>query len=186
MADLDLIGLFVLPLQKLEVEVMISGSVASIQYGEPRLTLDVDLVLVIEEGEISRLSEAFPEADYYLPPVEVLTVEARRASRGHFNVIHLDSGMKADCYPSRSHPYWQWARDNRRSVSINGQTVWFAPPEYVVLWKLEFYREGGGDKHLRDIRGMLRVSNDDINREFIESAVEKLGLEKTWKTVAGD
>ena len=33
-----------------------------------------------------------------------------------------------------------------------------APPEYVVVRKLEFYREGRSAKHLRDIRSMLAVS----------------------------
>jgi hypothetical protein len=29
------------------------------------------------------------------------------------------------------------------------------PPEYVVIKKLEFLREGGSEKHVRDIRGIL-------------------------------
>ena len=45
----DLIELFVAPLEAAGItDYMISGSVASIEYGEPRATLDIDLVLLID------------------------------------------------------------------------------------------------------------------------------------------
>lgn len=59
--------------------------------------------------------------------------------------------------------------------------VWFAPPEYVILWKLEFFREGGGDKHLRDIRGMLLVSPESIDRTLLDRASAELGLGAQWR-----
>ena len=43
-----------------------------------------------------------------------------------------------------------------------------APAEYVIVRKLEYYREGGSEKHLRDIRSMLAVSGD---REHYHIAV---------------
>ena len=41
----DLLSLFIEPLERLNLDYMITGSVASMLYGEPRLTNDVDLVL---------------------------------------------------------------------------------------------------------------------------------------------
>ncbi len=182
MPELDLISSFVRPLIQAEIDYMISGSLASMHYGEPRLTLDIDLVLHLAEADLTRLVAAFPEEEYYLPPLDVLTLELRRASRGHFNIIHHESGMKADCYPSRSHPYWSWAWENR-CLSPTGDEIpiSFAPPEYVILWKLEFFREGGGDKHLRDIRSMLAVSQAEINLGFLNEAVERLHLSSIWE-----
>jgi hypothetical protein len=69
---------------------------------------------------------------------------------------------------------------NRRRISLMGIDVWFAPPEYVILWKLEFHREGGGDKHVRDIRGILEVSPDLIDQNLLAQAVQKLGLQEAW------
>ena len=53
----------------------------------------------------------------------------------------------------------------------------------MILWKLEFFREGGGDKHVRDIRGMLLVNGDSMDRELIDRATAELGLIAQWTEV---
>jgi hypothetical protein len=87
--------------------------------------------------------------------------------------------MKADFYPLST---WEtaWFGD-RRQREVAGRTIWFARPEAVIVHKLRFYREGSSDKHLRDIRGMLAVSGDVIDRPLIEHAVAELGLEAQWR-----
>ena len=176
----DLFELFVRPLHAAGLRYMVSGSLASVHYGEPRLTLDVDLVVHLAEAEIATLAPLFPFEEFYLPPVDVIAAEVNRPIRGHFNVIHLLTGQKADVYPSREHPYWDWAWQHRRLGQTGNAEVYFAPPEYVILWKLEFFREGGGEKHLRDIRGMLKMSNEDIDRGLLERASAELGLTQQW------
>jgi len=54
----------------------------------------------------------------------------------------------------------------------------------VILRKLQFYQEGGGDKHLRDIRSMLDMSASIIDRGELEARVSQLGLEAVWKGAA--
>ena len=159
---------------------MVSGSLAAMYYGEPRLTMDVDLVVHFGDRDAEALSVMFPMEEFYVPPAEVLVVEIARTTRGHFNVIHFASGLKADFYPSRRHPYWAWAFEQRRLGRMGEDDVYFAPPEYVIMWKLEFFREGGGDKHLRDIRGMLLVNTDAIDRTLLDRACAELGLTEAW------
>ncbi|MDX2079460.1 MAG: hypothetical protein SFU53_01615 [Terrimicrobiaceae bacterium] len=127
------------------------------------------------------LSAIFPSPKYDLPPEEVVFIEIHRPTGGPFNVIHIPTGQKADCYPSTALPFFRWAMDHRRRVRIQDCDFWGAPPEYVVLWKLEFYREGGGDKHLRDIRGILAVPGEDFDRGFVANAAPMLGLHETWQ-----
>lgn len=178
----DLIELFVAPLEAAGItDYMISGSVASIEYGEPRATLDIDLALLIESSRCVELVPLFPERDYYLPPLEVMQIETGRPSRGHFNIIHIASGLKADCYPSRNHPCLDWAIRNRRRRRLSTCEAWFAPPEYVILWKLEFFRESREEKHLRDIRGILAVSRDELDMTLLDHAVADLQLDAGWK-----
>lgn len=181
MPEPDLIHLFVAPLEHEQLDAyMISGSIAAIQYGEPRATLDVDIAVFLSAEQAARLPACYPAADYYCPPSEIIAVEMGRPARGHFNVIHPASGLKADFYPSRNHRLFDWALAHRRRSEAAGLGIWLAPPEYVILWKLEFHREGGEGKHLRDIRGMLAVSGDSIDRELIEENVFKLGLQSSW------
>jgi len=123
----------------------------------------------------------FAEGEFYVPPAEVMSVEIARPTRGRFNVIRFASGLKADFYPSRRHPYRGRAFEHRRPERMGGDDVYFAPPEYVILWKPGFFREGGGDKHLRDIRGMLSVNAGAIDRALPDRACAEPGLVEGWK-----
>lgn len=41
-----------------------------------------------------------------------------------------------------------------------------AAPEDVIIKKMEYYREGGSEKHLRDITGILLTTGADIDRPY--------------------
>jgi hypothetical protein len=164
---------------------LVSGSVAATFYGEPRVTHDIDLIVVLAAADILRMGLVFPASEYYVPPVEVLTTEARRESRGHFNLIHHQSGLKADCYVASRDPLHAWAFANKRGYEVEGRTIPLAPPEYVIVRKLEFYREGGSEKHLRDIATMLAVSGGKLNNEVLHDWISRRQLQEEWRKVTG-
>jgi hypothetical protein len=178
MQDPDLIAIFVAPLEVAGVPYLVSGSVATAIYGEPRNTLDIDLAVFPTPSQIATFPLLYPEMDFYLPPVDIILLECRRTSRGHFNIIHHATGLKADIYPSQNHPYLQWAMAHRQRVATPAAEISLAPPEYVILHKLEFYREGGHQKHLRDIAGVINQSSLDLT--FLAAATATLRLENEW------
>src|SRR5205807_2764587 len=65
-------------------------------------------------------------------------------------------------YLSGQDPLHAWGLARARQLEVDGQRLVVAPPEYVILRKLEYYREGGSEKHLRDIRSMLSTSPQAI------------------------
>jgi hypothetical protein len=160
---------------------MVSGSTAAIVYGEPRLTNDVDLIAVLNRDHISRLHEVFPPEDFYCPPQEEILLEAAREERGHFNIIHQRTGFKADVYLAGRDPLHAWAFQRTRRLEVDGEPLVVAPPEYVIIRKLEYFREGGSEKHLRDIRAILDNSSELIRRNELEERIAALGLEDVWK-----
>ena len=159
----DLYHLLLEPLHATGIEYMITGSVAAIAYGEPRMTNDVDLVARLEPGSPGLLQQAFPEPLYYLPPLETMEQERRRTRFGHFNIIHHETALRADVYLAGDDPLHAWAFDRRRAEAMAGGVVWFAPVEYVIVRKLEYYRQSGSDRHLRDIGGIVRITSDGID-----------------------
>jgi len=184
MPEPELFLLFVRPLNRAGIRYVVTGSVAAIFYGEPRLTHDVDFVVFLREADIEALAKAFPPADFYLPPPEAITTEVQREQRGHFNIIHLETGFKADMYLTGRDELNAWALRLRRQVQFEGETVALAPPEYVMVRKLEYYREGGSEKHLRDIRSMLAVSGDQLDRSALKEWIERRGLQTEWRLVS--
>ena len=169
---------FIEPLEQLGLPYCITGSVAASVYGEPRLTADIDVVLLLRHADIDALTAAFPENEYYVPPLETIMQELSREAHGMFNLIHHGTQFKADIFLASSDPLHVWALENRRRIDLGGDGAWIAPPEYVILRKLEYLREGGQDKHVRDVRYMLAATSVDLT--FIENQVSRLQLHTQW------
>ena len=118
-----------------------------------------------------------------MPPRKVIEDEARRSTHGHFNLIHHETGLKADCYLAGSDPLHHWGMARRRRHDVGTIPVWVAPIEYVILRKLEWHRDGGGSRHLDDIRAMLRISGTTVDGSVLEEWVKRLGLEREWQLI---
>ncbi|MGH8720860.1 MAG: hypothetical protein ACREU4_02670 [Burkholderiales bacterium] len=168
---------FLEPLERLNLPYCVTGSVAASVYGEPRLTADIDVVLLLRTADLPALRTAFPEDGYYVPPDE--TLHAALAAGGMFNLVHHASQFKADIYVAAGDALHHWALAHRKRIEVFGTGAWIAPPEYVILRKLQFSREGGSDKHLRDIRFMLAATS--VDRAFIEAEVGTRGLLGPWR-----
>jgi len=183
MQEADPYLLFTRKLEELGIRYMVSGSVAAIFYGEPRMTNDVDLILFLRNQDVSSLISAFPAAEFYCPPAEVIECERLRDLRGHFNLIHHETGFRADVYLSGRDELHAWGVRNIVRAAIENETVSFAPPEYVIVRKLQFFREGGPEKHLRDIHRMLIGLGDHWDRSTLESMIRQHRLEPEWERV---
>jgi hypothetical protein len=181
MEEPNLFQIFLSRLNKIDIRYMITGAVAVIIYGEPRLTQDIDLVIELKANNIETFRESFPPEEFYCPPAESLKVEMNRPLRGHFNIIHLQTGFKADCYMMGEDPLHRWGMSKRRKLDFEGESIWVAPPEYVILRKLEYYRDGRSEKHLRDIASVLSISGDRIDLDQLLGKIEKYGLQREWK-----
>jgi hypothetical protein len=175
---------FLAPLEALALPYCITGSVAASVYGEPRLTADIDVVLLLKLADIVALLAVFPPSEYYVPPVETMRLELIRDGRGHFNLIHHATQFKADIYLAARDPLHRWALQHRRRIDLDEGGTWIAPPEYVILRKLEFLREGAQDKHVRDIRFMLAAT--DIDHAFLLHEVARLGVQAQWRQCQPD
>ena len=184
MPEPELFLLFVRPLNRAGIRYVVSGSVAAIFYGEPRLTHDIDFVVFLNAGDLQRLIEIFPAKEFYLPPIETMLAETAREQHGHFKLIHRDTGFKADLYPTGRDELNLLAFRGKRAVEFEGENITLAPPEYVILRKLEYYREGQAEKHLRDIRAMLAVSGEQLNQSVLNEWIQRRGLETEWRQVA--
>jgi hypothetical protein len=177
----DPIWIFLDPLESEGFEYFVTGSVASIFYGEPRLTHDIDLVLQLQVANLQKFTELYSPDYYYCPPQEILQIEMKRRPYGHFNLIHYASGFKADFYLNGNDPLHSWAMLHRKRISFSPtKQLWLAPPEYVIIRKLEFFREGGSDKHLQDIHNMIPQIEESLDQKFLVQKLEEKGLLEFW------
>jgi hypothetical protein len=177
----DVITRLLAPFNETGVVYMVTGGLAAIVYGEPRLTLDVDIVADMTPESAERIIQSFDPSVYYVPPEEVLRAESARASHGHFNLFHREQALRADVYVAGTDALARWALPRRRVLSVGETPIWIAPLEYVILMKLDYFRQGGSDRHLRDIAAMLRQSGDLVDHAVMDEWIHRLQLASEWK-----
>lgn len=168
-------------LEKLDIPYFITGAVASIAYGEPRLTNDIDVVAEMDERHIAGLKACFPEGEYYLD-----SDAARKAieRRRQFNIIHPASGLKIDVMISQRDAFdkSRFARIRRLRL-LEDTEANFASPEDVILKKMAYYKEGASEKHIRDIAGMVKISGEMVDVQYVLLWAKTLGLEDVWRDI---
>ncbi len=181
MEQADLLRRAIEVLESEGIRYLIVGSLASTAYGQPRSTQDIDVVVDAGIAEVSRLCDAFPEAEYY---VNRDTACQAAKEGGQFNVIHPASGNKIDFIIARRDAWGRQQVERRRRVTIFPGLVGYAgSPEDVILGKMWYYQLGGSERHLRDIAAMLQISGEQIDRAYVANWAERLGLSDIWKTI---
>jgi hypothetical protein len=64
-----------------------------------------------------------------------------RERRGHFNVIHSGTSLKADFYTANQDELHAWAFRNSRDYMMGSTRIHLAPPEYVIVLQWSTGRE---------------------------------------------
>ncbi len=176
----DVLKDVVLRLEKEKIDYFLVGSLASMYYGKPRYTNDIDLVLELNPYQVDKFAKLFPIEEYYCPPLEILSDEV--VHRGQFNLIHQKSQIKIDIVITKKSEFSQSEFLRRKEVEVaEGLSIFIASPEDVIIKKLDFYREGGSEKHLTDIRGILAETS--VDQSYLNSWIERFGLQNEWKKI---
>lgn len=172
----DVVGRF----EEAGIDYFLVGSLATMYYGRPRFTQDVDFVVRIKAKQVSQFEDLFPIEEYYCPPREVLIDEIIR--RGSFNLINQSSGIKVDLVIDKETEFYTSEFHRRKKLEIApGIEIFVASPEDLILKKLDYYREGQSEKHLNDIREILM--NTKVDEAYIEDWAERLKLKAEWNNV---
>ena len=181
MEQLDLLTQVVEILNRLNIPYMVVGSYASGAWGEPRFTYDIDIVVALAASAVGPLIEAFPPSDFYISED---AVRQAIAHRGQFNVIHPSSGWKIDFMIQAAEGWGEQQLSRRKMVELRpGLVAYVGAPEDIILSKMLYYQEGGSEKHLRDIAGILRISGSMVDRDYVAKWAQELGVSEIWRAV---
>lgn len=177
----DLLRRLVEILEDLDIPYLVTGSTATIFYGEPRFTMDLDVVVDLPVETVPDLIRAFGGGAFYLDEESIRRAITRR---GQFNVIHPASGLKIDLIIPQGGAFDRSRFGRARRVRPDaGYEASFASPEDVILKKLVYYRDGGSEKHLRDIAGVLKISGPELDLEYLGDWAQRLGVADVWRAV---
>ncbi len=177
----ELLRYLVEVLDRLDIRYLVTGSTATIAYGEPRFTNDIDVVVEMRREQVDAFCSAFPAAEYYCSKDALVQAIQQRFQ---FNILHARSGMKIDVIIAGDTEFdrTRFARRLRLASSDNSD-VWFASPEDVIIKKMVYYKEGQSEKHIRDILGVLKVRAEKVDRGYITAWAEQMELAEIWRDI---
>ena len=159
-------------LRDLDIEYMLSGSVAMNFYGQPRMTRDIDIVIPIKETQIRRFIDSFNE-EFYIDSEMVLK---EVSGKGMFNVILNDYIVKVDFILRKDTKYDINAFERRRLVNVGDFEICLISPEDLVPNKLLWAREGNSEIQKRDVKNILMIT-DDIDFNYLRDWSKRLTVD---------
>lgn len=157
---------------------MVVGSLASSFHGEPRQTRDIDLVIDPSPDALRGFVAKVPADELYVDPDGA---EEALAQRGSFNVIEIATGWKVDLLLRRDRPFSREEFARRMPVHLLGTDAHIATAEDTILAKLEWGRDGGSMRQLRDVAGILEAQGDSLDSEYLARWVAGLGIQAEWR-----
>ena len=165
-------------LDSASVPYMISGSMAMNYYAQPRMTRDIDIVIVLEPHGVERFVSLFKD-DFYIDSDTVMA-EVKRS--GMFNLIHNEFVIKVDFVLLKDEEFDTTEFERRRRIEVDGVPLWMISPEDLILYKCLWGRDSISEMQIKDVRNILEMAND-LDMEYIEKWISKLELDDFIKEV---
>ena len=153
-----------------KIPYMLTGSLAMGFYAQPRMTRDIDLVVALDIGDVASFIQSL-EPDYYVSDDAVKNAIVRKSI---FNAVHLASVAKVDFVIRKDAPFRRVEFDQRTQITFSGIPLWIVGKEDLILSKLTWALDSNSEIQLNDVRNLVSTG---CNRPYIESWVQKLGIE---------
>jgi hypothetical protein len=165
-------------LEELSVPYFLTGSEALARYGQPRQTMDVDVVLELPPRDFARLVPVF-ERDFLLN--EPISFEGRWMA----SLISTSTLGKVDLILGRDDPWGHAAmgRRERWNHLIYGP-IWVTTLEDLILAKLE-WSGGSSELQSRDCRNLIATNRDTLDWTYLERWARALDVEPLLEAARG-
>jgi hypothetical protein len=145
--------------------------------GEPRSTLDVDIVVALTAPDVGPVTGALrSEFD-----VDEQAVARAVRERSSVNVFHRASAIKVDLFITGGSPLDDEQMNRRQRIQVTAHPdryLYAYTPEDILLQKLRWYRKGNevSDRQWRDVLGIMLVQGAALDRMYLRDRAERLGV----------
>jgi len=156
------------------------GGWAVVAYGEPRFTMDMDILLdplgLPDKIFVKRLRESGFAVD------EIGLFNA--LAGGYFNIIHMPSQLKVDFFVPAQGVLLHRAILERVYLPFDEiRRAAYVSAEALVITKLQAYAESESTRHLDDIATVIRLQGQKLANEQIDIYAARAGLFGVWRSL---
>lgn len=175
MTDLiEVTTLVVAALERIGVPYTVGGSLASSFSGEPRASIDADILVDMTAAQAASFLDALGDRFY----ADADALRRAVANKSSTNLIHFESGIKVDLFVAGS-LFDARELQRRRRVEVAPNCSWFVhSPEDILLQKLLWYRQGSevSDRQWRDAIAVLVVQGNRLDRAYLTTTAALIGV----------
>lgn len=174
-------------LETLDVGHSIGGSIASITYGIPRSTMDVDIAAQLTRRHVAPLVQQL--APHYY--VDADAIREAITERSSFNLIPLHGAVKIDVFVPAPSPFMRsvFGRDAYVPIAPDAPRPYCLPTaEDIILLKLQWYAQGNqvSTNQRHDIIGVLQTQAGQLDLFYLRRWAAALGLAELFAQLYAD
>lgn len=156
------------------------GGMAVVMYGEPRYTLDMDILLSPRQFPVKPFVQRLTSTHYH---VDEQAVQNAVLVGGFFNVIHLHYHIKTDFYVPVEPELKTMIAERQYEAFDEMRQAAYVSTSSLVVAKLRAYENTQSTRHLDDIAGLIRMRGKKLDVAQIEVAVANLGVLGVWRSL---
>ncbi len=176
MNETDILKIVAGRLNDAEIDYMLSGSVALTFYGKPRMTRDINIVVMLPLEHVDGFVKLFEE-DFYID--KDMIVGAIR-NQSMFNIIHLDTVIKVDFIIRKNQEYRILEFNKRKKMKLEDREISVVSLEDLIVSKLYWAKDSFSEMQIKDILGLLDL---DFDMNYVKEWCARLGLDLILRRV---
>ena len=165
------------------------GGLAVVAWGEPRFTMDMDILLSHWQFPREPFVRRLDETHYH---VDGESVQRAVMDGGYFNVIHLYTHIKTDFFVPRGQAtgidrLLQQALENRVMLPFDEiRQAAYVSAEGAIASKLHAFAQSRSTRHLDDIGSIIRVQGTKLDVGALDIVAARLGVLGAWRVLLGE
>lgn len=173
-------------LEQCGIRYTVGGSLASSFAGEPRSSIDADVVVDMRQEQIEPLLAVL--GDEFYADADGLRRAIRTGSST--NLVHRPTGVKVDLFAASSLLDRQQL-ERRRRIRVRSapdRFMFVHSPEDILLQKLHWYRSGGevSERQWRDVLSIVLVQGERLDREYLAGMAGQAGVDDLLTRALGE
>jgi hypothetical protein len=177
MSFLDVLRRLTSALDRAGIAYMLTGSFASVYYGLPRSTQDIDLVIAADPEQLKGFIGGLSADEYYSDMDAALRAHHHKSL---FNIIDMKTAWKIDMIFRKDRAFSRMEFSRRQRVEMEGVSIFVASAEDVILAKLEWSKLARSHRQIEDVAGILKIRYGSLDRPYLETWIQQLGVENEW------
>lgn len=165
-------------LNRENIDYVFIGGIAVMVYGNPRTTVDLDLVIEVDKEELEDFADYLSEQGFF---ADFEDMKQAFREKSHFSAEEEDSLFRLDV-KGVYEPKERITLQNRNEIEYEGMEVYVASPEDTIANKLYY----GSEQDIEDAESVYVRQEEKLDDEYLEERCEALGVEEELRDMERD